>query len=84
MATALDLEASRAIPIEVEAAFDRVMLHPLTELMSRRYGLLPPIREVRDQVGPWAEVGQTRTIGLADGGTMREELVEVVRPDHFA
>jgi hypothetical protein len=84
MATPLDLEASRAIPVEVEAAFDRLLPRPLTDLMSRRYGLLPPIREVRDQVGPWGEVGQTRTIVLTDGGTMREELVEVVRPHHFA
>jgi hypothetical protein len=84
MAAPLHLESSRAIPVEVEAAFDRLLPHPITELMSRRYGLLPPIREVRDQVGPWGEVGQTRTIVLTDGGTMREELTEVVRPHHFA
>jgi len=84
MATPLHLEASRAIPVEVEAAFDQVLPHPLTELMSRRYGLLPPIREVRHQRGRWGEVGQTRTIVLTDGGTMHEELTEVVRPDHFS
>ncbi|HET8989310.1 MAG TPA: SRPBCC family protein [Humibacillus sp.] len=80
----MHLEASRAIPVEVGTAFDLLLPHPLTDLMSRRYGLLPPIREVRDQVGPWGEVGQTRTIMLTDGGTMREELTEVVRPDHFS
>ncbi|GAA2164372.1 polyketide cyclase/dehydrase/lipid transport protein [Humibacillus xanthopallidus] len=84
MATALHLESSRAIPVKVEAAFDHLLPHPLTELMSRRYGPLPPIREVRDQAGTWGEVGQTRTIVLTDGGTMREQLTEVVRPHHFA
>ena len=44
---------------------------------------IPPIREVRDQVGPWGEVGQTRTIVLADGGTMRETLTSVERPHRF-
>ncbi|KRB43637.1 MULTISPECIES: SRPBCC family protein [unclassified Terrabacter] len=83
MPTPLHLESSRAVPVEVGDAYDRLLPHPLTDLMSRRYGLLPPIREVRDQGGPWGEVGQTRTIALADGGTMRERLTEVVRPERF-
>jgi hypothetical protein len=84
MLTPPHLEASRAIPVEVQAAFDRLLPHPLTDLMSRRYALLPPIREVRDQDGRWGEVGQTRTIVLSDGGTMHEELTEVERPHHFS
>ena len=83
MPSPLRLESSRAVPVEVGDAFDRLMSHPLTDLMSRRYALLPPIREVRDQSGPWDRAGQTRTIVLADGGTMRERLTEVVRPERF-
>ena len=83
MPSSLHLESSRAVPVEVGAAFDRLIGHPLTDLMSRRYGLLPPIREVRDQSGPWDTVGQTRTIVTSDGGTMRERLTEVVRPERF-
>jgi hypothetical protein len=52
-------------------------------LFSRRYAALPAIREVRDQVGEWADVGQTRTIVLADRSTMSETLVSVVRPESF-
>jgi hypothetical protein len=83
MPSPLRLESSRAVPVDVGAAFDRLIAHPLTDLMSRRYGLLPPIREVRDQSGPWGTVGQTRTIVTADSGTMRERLTEVVRPERF-
>ena len=83
MPSPLRLESSRAVPVEVGDAFDRLLPHPLTGLMSRRYGLLPPVREVRDQSGPWGRVGQTRTVVLADGGTMRERLTEVVRPERF-
>lgn len=83
MPSPLHLESSRAVPVEVAAAFDHLIAHPLPDLMSRRYGLLPPIREVRDQSGPWDEGGRTRTIITADGGTMRERLTEVRRPERF-
>ena len=83
MPSPLRLESARAVPVEVGDAFDRLLSHPVTDLMSRRYGLLPPIREVRDQSGPWDRAGQTRTIVLTDGGTMRERLTEVVRPERF-
>lgn len=83
MPSTLHLESSRAVPVETVDAFDRLLTHPITDLMSRRYGLLPPIREVRDQSGPWERPGQTRTIVLADGGTMRERLTEVERPERF-
>ena len=45
---------------------------------------MPPVREVRDQDGGWGTVGQTRTIVLADGGTLLETLTSVDRPRHFA
>ena len=80
---ALELAQSRTYPVSVERAFDVVLPTPLPELFSRRYAALPPIREVRDQDGEWGTVGQTRTIMLADRGTMRETLVSVDRPRSF-
>ncbi len=74
------LEASRAYPVEVGHAFDRTIVHPLPELFRRRYGPLPPIKAVTGFTEPWSTVGQTRTIHLADGGTMLEELTAVDRP----
>jgi hypothetical protein len=67
----------------VARAFDAVLPLSLPVLFSRRYAALPAIREVREQAGDWADVGQTRTIVLADRSTMRETLVAVERPQSF-
>ncbi|CAI9399083.1 SRPBCC family protein [Nocardioides sp. T2.26MG-1] len=80
---ALSLEHARTFPVAVDRAFDVVLPTPLPELFSRRYAAIPPIREVRDQQGPWETVGQTRTIRLADGGTLRETLTSLDRPRSF-
>lgn len=77
------LEQSHTYPVSVEQAFDVVLATALPEVFSRRYAAIPAIREVRDQGGPWGTVGQSRTIVLADGGTMREELTRVDRPHSF-
>ena len=77
------LTHSRTYPVAVDDAFDAVLPLPLPQLFRRRYAAIPAIREVRDQAGAWATPGQTRTIVLADGGTMRETLVEVDRPRRF-
>ena len=82
MAT-LKLSQSRAVPVPVEEAFDRVLPHPLPEIFRRRSIAIPPIKEVRDQVGQWGAVGETRTIVTTDGGTLRETLTSVERPGSF-
>jgi hypothetical protein len=64
-------------------AFDKVLPMPLTELFSRRYGPIPPIRSVEGPVGTWGEVGQARMLRLKGGGSMREELTRVDRPGAF-
>lgn len=76
-------EQSRAFPVTPEHAFDLILPTPLPVIFSRRYGPLPPIRAVRDQDVVWGSVGQTRTIMLADGGTVHEELTLVDRPLAF-
>lgn len=82
MSPSRTFEASRTIPVSVEEAFDRVLSVPLPTLFSRRFGPLPPVREVR---GPdaWDAAGLVRTVVTADGGTMREELTAVDRPSSF-
>ena len=82
MAT-VTLSQSRAVPVPVDEAFDRVLPHPLTEIFRRRRLAIPPIREVRDQSGEWGSVGQTRTIATADGGTVLETLTSNERPHSF-
>src|SRR5271155_2591182 len=78
------VEQSRAIPIELQRAFDGTLPMPLTAVFSRRYGLLPPVKEVRGQDGVWGQVGQSRTVVTTDGGAMRELLTEVDVPHSFS
>jgi len=77
------LSESRTVPVPVEHAFDVLMPTPLPEIFRHRYAAIPPIAEVRDQDGVWGSVGQSRTIVLADGATMREELTSLDRPRSF-
>jgi len=41
------------------------------------------VKEVREQSGPWDAAGQTRTVRLAGGASMREELTGVDPPRSF-
>jgi hypothetical protein len=81
---AITVEQSRAIPIEPHRAFELALPISLTAICSRRYGLLPPVKEIQDQDGTWGEVGQSRTVVTADGGTMRELLTDVDAPHSFS
>ena len=81
--TTVKLSQSRAVPVPVEEAFDRVLTHPLPEIFRRRRLAIPPIKVVRDQDGVWGAIGDTRTIVLADGGTMLETLTSKNRPQSF-
>jgi hypothetical protein len=81
---AIAVEQSRAIPIEPHRAFELALPISLTAICSRRYALLPPVKEVRGQDGVWGQVGQTRTIVTSDGGTMHELLTEVDVPHSFS
>ena len=83
MAHPLVVEQSRAIPVEPGEAFARTLPMSLPALFRRWYGPIPPIKEVRDQNGDWDSVGETRTIALTGGGTMRETLTSVDAPRSF-
>lgn len=84
MAQPLAVEQSRAIPIAPQEAFARTLPMPLPTLFHRWYGPIPPIKAIRDQTGEWSAAGQTRTIVLAGGGTMRETLTGVDAPHSFS
>ena len=84
MAHPVSVERSRAIPINPEEAFARTLPMPLPTLFGHWFGPIPPIKEVRDQHGDWSSAGQTRTIVLAGGGTMRETLTDVKPGRSFA
>ena len=43
----------------------------------RARGLIPGVRSVSGQTGPWSAPGQTRTLTLTDGATAEETLIAV-------
>jgi Polyketide cyclase / dehydrase and lipid transport len=84
MATPITVEQSRAIPVDIQHAFDGTLPTSLPRIFCRRYALLPPVKEVRGQVGTWGQGGQERTFVTSDGGTMREVLINVDAPHSFS
>ncbi len=62
--------------------FSRLLAHDPARFYPKS-GVLPGVVAVRDQTGRWDAVGQTRTLVLSDGGTVKENL-RVVAPPLFA
>ncbi len=83
MAKSVVVEQSRTIPVSAEHAFRGTLPIPLPVIFAHWYGPIPPIKQVRDQTGGWDAAGQTRTVVLAGGGSMREELTSVDPPRSF-
>lgn len=81
---ALQVQQSRDVPVSVEDACHGTMPMPLPTLFRRWYGPIPPISRVLHQSGTWSAVGETRTVVLTGGGSMREELTGVDTPHSFA
>jgi Polyketide cyclase / dehydrase and lipid transport len=48
------------------------------------YGPLPAVVKTSDQSGAWDQPGSNRTVHLADGNTVFEEVTDCHRPDYFA
>jgi polyketide cyclase/dehydrase/lipid transport protein len=84
MAHSIVVDESRVVPLAAEDAFHRTLPAPLPEVFSRRHGVFPAVKEVRDQTGAWDAAGQTRTVLLAGGGSTREELTGVDPPRSFS
>jgi len=76
------MEQSRAIPVDVATAFARTLPMSPATIFGQRYGLIRPIKAIRDQTGDWTTVGQTRTV-VPSVGSMYEELTVVDAPNVF-
>jgi len=72
------VSASRHFVATPEAVYDALMAAPLEELLTKRSGPIPAVKETTK--GVWAAAGDQRTIKTADGGTMIESLVTTERP----
>jgi hypothetical protein len=84
MARSISVEQSRAIPVAVEEAFAKTLPIPLPLIFTRWYGLIPPIKQVRDQTGEWEGAGQTRTVLMVGGGSAQEVLTGIDPPHSFS
>jgi hypothetical protein len=83
MSQPLVVEQSRAIPVELQDAFQGTLAAPLPTVFRRWYGPISPIKRVDGQVGEWETVGQSRTLVLTGGGSVREELTRIDAPHSF-
>lgn len=76
------MSCSRTYPLAVDDTFERLLQLPLDVLFDRRHLAIPAVRAT-DGPADWSTVGQSRVVKLADGGSMREELVRVDPPHAF-
>ncbi len=76
------MEQSRAIPVDIDTAFARTLPMSPPIIFNRRYGLIGPMKAIRDQTGDWTTVGETRTVAVG-GSSMHEELMVVDAPNVF-
>jgi hypothetical protein len=83
MTKPLVVDQSRTIAMGQESVFGDMVPMPLPELFRRWYGLIPPIKETRNQTGDWDAVGQSRTVVLVGGGSMQEQLTRFDAPHSF-
>jgi hypothetical protein len=78
------MSASRTYPVRRDAAFDAILAAPLERIFPHRYGPIPAVRGTEGAPeGAWGQVGYVRTVRMADGGGVREELTRVDRPNAF-
>jgi uncharacterized protein YndB with AHSA1/START domain len=78
------MSASRTYPAPRETVFDAILPAPLEQVFVRRYGPIPAVRGTDGAPqGPWGQVGYVRTVRMADGAAVREELTRVDRPRAF-
>jgi hypothetical protein len=77
------VEASRTVAVAPAEAFDRLLAARLTQVFARGYAGFPSIADVTDEPSPWGSVGQSRTIVLSDGATLRETLTAVDPPHGY-
>ncbi len=78
------VEESRLVAVRPTDAFDRLMAARQTEVFSRGYAAFPAVREVTEEPDDWGTVGQSRTIQLADGGSLHQTITSVDRPHSYA
>jgi hypothetical protein len=79
----VDVTVTGRTAASAEVAFDTIAPIDLASIFER-WLLIPGVRGVRDQSGPWDAAGRTRTVQLTDGSEAPERLTGVDRPRAFS
>ena len=74
---------SRELDVSVERTFDVVVAEDVLPKVLHRWGPIPAVSGTRDLTGPWDTPGSTRIVELADGNTVREQVLAWERPRLF-
>jgi hypothetical protein len=64
-------------------AFCHVVPIDLTSIF-KGYGLLPVVIGTEAQTGNWDAIGQTKTVNLSDGSSVKERITQYQKPDYFS
>jgi hypothetical protein len=83
MPRTVDVSLTARASTTSEIAFDTIAPIDLSAIFAR-FLVVPGVRGVRDQIGPWDSAGRTRTVLLSSGSEVQERLTMVDRPRAFA
>ncbi len=74
---------SAEVGVNTIDAFCHVVPIDLTSIFTG-YGLLPAVISIEAQTGNWDAIGQTKTVNLSDGSSVKERLTQYQKPDYFS
>lgn len=83
MTSPTTVASSRTVPAPADLVWQQVFHGQVEEIFCARYGPFPPVSGTSAGSPSWRAAGDTRTILLADGGSMLETLTEVSPPHHY-
>lgn len=69
---------------DLDSVFATVTSEDILPKVLTGYGPLPAVIDTSDLTGPWDVPGSIRTVHLADGSSVREQLLRREEPTHFA
>jgi hypothetical protein len=82
MGQSVDVTVTASTVADPETVFDVIAPIDLASIFERFF-VIPGVRGVRDQSGPWDTAGRTRVVLLEDGSEVTEQLTVVDRPAGF-
>lgn len=79
----ISAKVSATIPLPVNAVFERVVHMDVPAFFNGRWPIAAVV-SVRDQLGQWNKIGETRSIHMADGSHITECITDYRASELFA